>query len=230
MSLQFDPLTHTYKYDGVAVPGVNEVIDSIGVRGRCDECHGTGCIEDAQCDQCRGTGYTSYKSLTGSEFMGDSTASSFGTNLHDFIKYDQQGIECDYDHALQPWINGYYKFKKSHDIRYQLIEEPLYHPIYKYAGTPDWFGHCFIVKPKTNILLLLDWKSGTTVSKLTKYAMAAYEELIKYNFKTKRKIHKLVVKLLPDDFKPIEIKTSDFNTFLSFLNIYKLFNRKGKSQ
>jgi len=226
MQIEFDPLLHRYTYAGVGVPGVNEVMDSIGVRNRCADCKGSGCGEVGSCNSCNGTGYTSYRSLTGSEYIGDNTGARFGTALHDFIKYDQQGIKCDYDPALQPWIEGYFKFKNSHNIKYQLIEEPFYHPIYKYAGTPDWFGHLYIQKPKTITLLLLDWKSGTTISKLFGPAFAAYEELIKYNLKTKRKIHKLCVQLLPNDYKTIEYREAHFSIFLSFLNIYKQFQKK----
>lgn len=225
MKLEFDPLTHTYKYNGIVVVGVNEVMDSIGVRNRCADCRGSGCGEVGSCDSCNGTGYTSYKSLTGSEYMGDPVASRFGTALHDYIKYNLQDRECEYHPNLQPWINGYHKFMKDHKIKPQLIEEKMYHPVFKYAGEFDLFGHRWVEKPRTSQLILIDWKSSTTISKCVKWQLAAYAELIKYNLKINRKIHRLCVQILPDDYKATEYKGADFNMFLSYLNIYKTFGK-----
>lgn len=227
MKLEFDPLTHTYRYDGSVVPGVNQIMDSIGVRNRCADCRGSGCGEVGFCDSCNGTGYTSYRSLTGSEYIGDDTGARFGTALHDYIKYDLRGKRCKFDPALKPWINGYHKFMKDYKIKPQLIEEIMYHPFFKYAGEFDLFGHRWIEKPRTSQLILIDWKSSTTISKCVKWQLAAYEELIKYNLKLNRKIHRLCVQILPNDYKPIEYKGADFNMFLSYLNIYKTF---GKAQ
>jgi len=231
MPLEFDPLnhdykieldkaTHTYRVDGEVKPGYHEICDCVGTRRRCCECYGIGC------DQCNNTGYTSYRAVSGSEFMRDQIAARFGTHTHDFIAFDQRGIKCKYDPGIEPYIAGYRKFLKNYNLEMQLVEEMFYHKFYGYCITIDWFGFLHIEKPKTKVPLLIDWKTSTTVQKSWARQTAAQEEAIKFNLKlTYRKIHRMAVLLKPNDYEPIEHKRSELNQFLSILNTYKTFGK-----
>jgi hypothetical protein len=133
-TIELDEATHTYRVNGEIKPGYHEICDCVGTRRRCAECHGTGAM-DAVCEYCNGTGYTSYRTVSGSEYMRDQIAARFGTNMHEYIMYDQRGIKCDYDSALEPYIAGYRKFLNEHHIEMQLVEEMFYHKFYGYTAT-----------------------------------------------------------------------------------------------
>lgn len=244
-TIELEEVTHTYRVNGKVEPGYHEICDCVGTRRRCDECSGTGSIGDAQCDQCNGTGYTLYRAISGSEFMKNEKAARFGYYMHKFIEYDmrgQRGTYKDkfevmskkekqkygfiYDSELEPYIAGYRKFLKEHRIETHLVEERFFHKFYGYCITIDWFGFLHIKKPRTKIPCIIDWKTSTTVQKAWSRQTAAQEEAVKYNLKLNyRKIHRLAVQLKPNDYEPVEHKGSDFNKFLSILNIYKGYRK-----
>jgi len=64
-----------------------------------------------------------------------------GTAIHKACEYFDKGT-LDWD-SLDPAILGFVKayvlFMVSSGLLFSHIEEPLYHPIYHYAGTPDRF-------------------------------------------------------------------------------------------
>ena len=221
--LEFNPLNHTYKVDGILYPGANEILNGVGVRSKCDMCH-EGTIDGIPCDQCRGTGYTSYNSIAGGKFARDATASRFGKEFHKIARYTLECKECTYDKAFDPYVVGLNKFLQKYCIIPQLIEQQLHHPLFKFAGTPDLFGHYIHKKPHDKIFVLVDWKTSVAAQKHWALISAAYAEMIKYNLQIKKKIHRLSVIIKPYDYKVIEHKdTGDFNKFLSILNIYKGF-------
>ena len=222
--LEFNPHKHEYKADGVVLPGANEVLNCVGVRSKCDMCL-DGTIDGVPCDQCRGTGYTSYNSIAGGKFARDATASRFGKEFHKIARYTLECKECTYDPAFKPYVVGLNKFLINKGITPILIEQPLHHPIFGYAGTPDLFGYYYTKKPRDKIFILTDWKTSVAKMKFWEDIMAAYEELIKFNLKIKKKIHKLSVIIKPNKYTPIEYKSGGFNKFLSILNIYKGYRK-----
>jgi len=224
--LKFNPLTHTYTVDGVVDPGPNDVLNCVGVRSKCSECHGEGTIDSVSCSDCKGTGYTSYNSLAGGEFARDKTASRFGNEFHKIAKYTLQCKNFTYDKTFEPWVRGLNKFLIKFGITPISIEEPLFHPIYKYCGTPDLFGYYYTKNPHDKIYVVVDWKTSVAAMKHWKIVMAAYAELIKFNLQIKKKIHRLSVMIMPETYKVIEHKDAgDFNEFLSILNVYKRYRK-----
>lgn len=224
--LEFNPLTHTYTMDGVVCPGANEILNCVGVRSKCKECLEGTTIDGVPCDQCRGTSYTSYNSIAGGEFVRDAKASRFGKEFHKIAKYTLECNECTYDPAFKPYVVGLNKFLIKYGITPVLIEQQLHHPLFKYAGTPDLFGYYYHKNPHDKIYVEVDWKTSVAAQKHWALISAAYAEMIKYNLKIKKKIHRLSVMIVPNNYKPIEHKDAgDFNKFLSILNIYKGYRK-----
>lgn len=159
--LTFDEATHTYRYNGSVIPSATQVLNRVAVKK----------TDDAR--------FTSFGQ--GEFFTGDDTAARFGRALHAVAACRLNNQPCEYDKALQPWVDGLEKFLKEHEFllweskrlytidwktstanqhhwHYQtaaydqlvianhdknrepifLVEEPMYHPLLKYAGTPDW--------------------------------------------------------------------------------------------
>ena len=68
------------------------------------------------------------------------TAAERGTAVHAATEVlDKTGraeIDGDYIHYLE----AYAKFRKEHDVSWELIEHPDFHPEHRYAGTIDRYG------------------------------------------------------------------------------------------
>ena len=67
-------------------------------------------------------------------------AADRGTKVHAATEaLDRTGraeIEDDY----LPYLQAYALFRKEHDVQWELIEHPDYHPAHRYAGTIDRYG------------------------------------------------------------------------------------------
>lgn len=215
--LHFDPDKHLYTVDNKVVPSVTQIPSRIAVRSN----------EDAP-----------WRSVSGSEFMGNyEVATRFGVEFHKIPAFIIQGKECNYDPAFQPWVNGLNKFLDDHNLREvikirelafcYLVEKPLYSKIYGYAGTIDWF---FILEMQL-YCLLLDWKTATKISELSRMQTAAYEQLIKENYKIgNRVLPRWTVRIFENDYEIDKREGrkhgSDFNRFLSLLNVYKTYSKE----
>lgn len=215
--LTFDEATHIYRWNNQIVPSVTQIPNRVAVRnGDDDEWH----------------------SVSGSEHMGRyENARLFGTEFHKIAAYRVQGIDCKYDLAFQPWVNGLNKFLDEHNLNEviknrhlascYLVEKPLYSKIYGYAGTLDWF---FILNTQL-YCLLLDWKTSTKISDLSRMQTAALEQLIKENYQTGNRIlPRWTVRIFENDYETDKREgrkhKMDFNRFLSLLNTYKTFSKE----
>jgi hypothetical protein len=171
MNLTFDPDTHEYRWNGVIVPSVTQILNRVGVKKDDDG---------------------PFKSFgQGEFFQADENAARFGNALHAVAKYEMLGQGCEYDPALQPWVNGLEMFITEHQwlkkeerrlyvIDYKtsdaaqkhwnyqtagydllvrqgnqewiddavfLVEQPMYHETMKYAGTPDLVAGNILASP-----------------------------------------------------------------------------------
>jgi hypothetical protein len=109
--LTFDEASHTYAFDGVPVPGVTAILQPL-------------------------TDFSFVKA----EVM--SAAQAFGTAVHLACELWDRGTldEGELDPALAPYLAGWRLFSAEHDVKWRRIEEKVYHPIYRYAGTLDREG------------------------------------------------------------------------------------------
>lgn len=86
-------------------------------------------------------------------------AADRGTAVHkateDLDKTGRAEISDDY----APYLEAYAAFLREHEVKWELIEHPDYHPVHGYAGTIDRYGMV------DNIQTLLDIKTTYTVYK-----------------------------------------------------------------
>lgn len=203
MPLTLDRDTHVYTLDGAEIPGTTDILSSVGVRDKSKNWHPI--ITD---------------------FNHDEIACNFGNALHAVAKYDGDGIPCEYDPQMEPWVEQYRRFWASvQPCTIMCNEQPLYSKLYGYAGTPDR------VYMKDGIIYLRDWKSAEARSKSWRYQLSAYRQLIieRFELKSNARIECATVRFLKNRFivDPWTDMPGAFMTFKSALNIYKAFQKKG---
>lgn len=80
-----------------------------------------------------------------------------GITVHTLTELDDKGALdiSQVEHPAVPYIEGWRKFKEETGIEVLATEEPVYHPIYLYAGTLDrrirWKGREGIIDIKSGI-------------------------------------------------------------------------------
>jgi len=106
-------------------------------------------------------------------------AGDTGTIVHYLILSQLRGEEPDYgqwsEHELNSALSPMSKFeawKNEHELEPILLEAPLVSEVYRYGGTPDFYGK---VDGK---LTLLDFKTSKAIYKENFYQLAAYKELL----------------------------------------------------
>jgi len=102
---------HTYELDGVQIPSVSEV-----TRFLSREVYG-----DVQ------------------QFRLDHAAAR-GTKVHKLTEALDKYGEIEADAESLPYIKAYLKFRQEHDVQWEEIEKPRFHPDGLYAGTVDRMG------------------------------------------------------------------------------------------
>ena len=113
MEVDFDPDTHTYRVDGVVVP------------------HVTGVLESE-----RLTDYSHVDPLV------LQVAQIRGDFVHKLTALDDKGIldVATIDPSLAPFLDAWRKFRRETWFLPGMVEERLFHPVYRYAGTLDRVG------------------------------------------------------------------------------------------
>lgn len=124
MSLIFDPVKHEYFFAGRKVPGVTSILSPL----------------------------TNFDAVPPAILQA---ASEFGKAVHLACELDDLGIldDSELDAALVPYLKGWRKFVRDTDATWDDIERPCYHPLMRYAGTPDRIGRV------NGLLTVVDIKS-----------------------------------------------------------------------
>ena len=146
--LEFDATTHTYKYDGIDIPSVSEILRF---------CHREVYEEP-------------------DKFLMDQAADR-GTRVHAAAQeLDTLGCTTA-DPDITQYVSAYVKFLKEHIVRWELIEQPVAFSRFvgmtletrtpEYAGTIDRFG-ALDGEP-----VLLDIKTTSKITKKHKLMYAA---------------------------------------------------------
>lgn len=207
--LQFFEDEHLYTWNGKPAISVTQLFSLVGTRKSKDD---------------------RFVSISGVEFIKDDTGGIFGQNFHKFAEIILNGKEADYDEALGPYVNSFYKFLSKHPYimgdSLKLVESKLYSQKYGYAGTLDLLS---FVEDTNGYLTLIDWKTSAAIANHYKLQLAAYVKLVKENFKDiniLRGIRTMTVRLKPDAEPQVQIRTPlqvglDFNLFASILNVHK---------
>lgn len=137
--LTFDAETHVYRFLGEVVPSV------------------TGILKPLQ----------DFSSVPEPVLEA---ASNFGTAVHLACELWDKGVldEDLLDPALAPYLAGWKQFSADHSVEWLMVEEQVYHPGLRYAGTLDRYG---IV---SGIRTVLDIKSSVGLYPAVGPQLAAY--------------------------------------------------------
>lgn len=108
------------------------------------------------------------------------SAADIGTLAHYLIECDLKGIEPDLDDWSKDQIDlaencllSWYEWKKSHEIKTILTEEPLVSENYRFGGTIDCYAEIDGVKT------ILDFKTGKGIYDTHLYQVCGYAQLLK---------------------------------------------------
>ena len=104
--LTFDPGPHKYFWNGVPVPSVTEILSPL-----------------------TDLSFVDADVLRRAQAFG--TAVHYACELHDTGRLDEEAL----DPELAPYLAGWRKFCSEHACTWDLIEQRVYHPTLRYAGT-----------------------------------------------------------------------------------------------
>lgn len=183
--LTFDNKNHIYKYDGCPVISVTQVLKEAG--------------------------------LINSDFFTEAGRNR-GVAVHHGVFLDVQGrLDRKSIHpTIQPYLDAWFKFKSDTGFGAfkHLCEKRMYHPLYKYAGTPDLIG-MLNSRP-----IVLDIKTGD--SQTAKYQTAAYSQFIEIIGMCPARGH---LRLFDNGKYSLVLHKDHANDFASFLSaLYKVRN------
>lgn len=67
-------------------------------------------------------------------------AADRGTKVHAATEVLDKTGRAEIEDDYLPYLEAYALFRKEHDVQWELIEHPDYHPSHRYAGTIDRYG------------------------------------------------------------------------------------------
>ena len=199
--LTFEPIAHRYQFGGVTVPSVTQVLRSL---------YDFSMVTQEVLERKRQIGVATHAAIA-LDIANDLDESSVAPEVAGYLK-------------------GWRAFRADcslHEADFGEIERPLYHPTYRFAGTPDMalcLDKCWSV---------LDVKTAADLHPAVALQLAAYLELLNAN--TPAGEHKLkrryALRLRENGtYRLDEMKDkNDLNTFLAFLmtNRWREANLKG---
>ena len=148
--LEFDVDTHTYRVGGAVWPSVTQILQATGVSTR-------------------------WSDLPPSARAAVELKRDIGAKVHEACRLLDLGKLSwgSLDDALFGYVEAWERYVKESGITgWALIEQPMAHATWGYAGTPDRL---------TDEGLLTDIKCGDPDDAAGQYQTAAYAELIKVN-------------------------------------------------
>lgn len=86
-------------------------------------------------------------------------AADRGTAVHKATEELDRTGRAEISEEYAPYLEAYAAFLREHDVKWELIEHPDYHPVHGYAGTIDRYGTV------DGITTLVDIKTTYTVYK-----------------------------------------------------------------
>lgn len=188
MSLTFDAGSHTYRWQGTVVPSVTQILQPL---------------------------------VDFSRVPADvlKAASAFGTAVHKACELDDLGDleEALLDPALAPYLAGWRKFRREHASEWDLIEQPLFNPSLRYAGTPDRIGRV------DGVLAVVDIKSSSTLLPAVGPQTAAYARAYSHSGAA---LQRFGVRLFPNGYELKQYSDPlDWPTFASLVTVRQFCER-----
>lgn len=119
MANHFDPHLHHYFMDGVRVAGITEAMKAEGLSPDLDK--------------------VSFRHRKNIEYAG-----SRGHEIHRACHLDDEGEAHNYtfDPQVEGPLEAWRAFKRDYGFKPEIVERPMYHPVYMFGGTPDSVGPC----------------------------------------------------------------------------------------
>ena len=199
--LTFDEGKHIYYWDGMHVPGVNEILKATGIVS-------FDHIPPAK----REIGMHFGKVIHATTSLWDDNKLDY-----DFVVANDERNEI----KVIPYLNGWRKFRKDYNITIVSNEQKLYSKKYRFAGTHD---RVIII----NHHVMLDIKSYFDSKSGADLQTAGYSLLwdeIHPNEKIKERI---ILRLMPDEYRVTVYKDrSDKYDFLCCLQMHNLKLKRG---
>lgn len=150
-------------------------------------------------------------------------AADRGTAVHKATEdLDRKGrAEISDDYA--PYLEAYAAFLREHEVKWELIEHPDYHPVHGYAGTIDRYGMV------DNIQTLLDIKTTYTVYKpLCSASLNLYRLMLEARQKSVERL--LILHLKKDGtYKLIKFDFDDAVP-MALLTLHNVLKKKRRSR
>ena len=218
--LEFESKTHTYKYDGVDIPSVSEILRF---------CHREVYEEP-------------------DKFLMDKAADR-GTRVHKADQELDETGQTEADSDIEQYVSAYVKFLNEHQVKWELIEQPVAFSRFigmtsdtdtpEYAGTIDRFG----TVDGENVLLDIKTTSKITKKHKLMYAaqLAGYfmalvckfrdEALAEDREQEEFRCKTAILQLKSDGTYKLMFVPAEFGVFEACLNLHKAFaatKRKGK--
>lgn len=103
------------------------------------------------------------------------------------------------DPLIVPYIQGWVSFERDFGFKALGWEQPLWHPLFDYCGTPDVWGQI-----ANGDFWVMDYKHGL-VPRVTGLQLASYGELLKINnyVPAGQKIHRVGIQMTAEsDYRP----------------------------
>lgn len=128
-------------------------------------------------------------------------AADRGTKVHEATELLDKTGRAEIEDDYLPYLEAYARFRREHEVAWELIEHPDYHPEHRYAGTIDRYGMV------DGLLTLVDLKTTYTVYKpLCGASLNLYRMILEAR---KKRVEKLLIihlkkdgryRLVPIDF------------------------------
>ena len=67
-------------------------------------------------------------------------AADRGTKVHEATELLDKAGRAEIEGEYLPYLEAYARFRREHEVSWELIEHPDYHPEHRYAGTIDRYG------------------------------------------------------------------------------------------
>ncbi len=155
-------------------------------------------------------------------FYCDPRYATFGTYGHRVVylaisrKLNRQSIHPDF----MPWMPGIDKFVADAKPKPTMMEVPMWHPLYRFAGTPDYVGEAWGEE------WLLDWKFWEHEHKASVTAaeiqVTAYDEMVKYAEKSSPLRRKLgIVQFTRDGYRLRTVQAPRSRQWFAALTVYE---------
>lgn len=154
------------------------------------------------------------------------TAADVGSLAHYLILCHLRGIEPDTSEYSQQVIDKaetclikFWDWEKEHTLKPVLIETPLVSELYRFGGTPDWFG---LIDGTEETL---DFKTGKAIYAEFFHQLAAYNQLLQEAGHVSKRAR--ILRIGRDENEGFEERVvtglaKQWAVFLNCLNIYTL--------